>query len=68
MKVLFRPEAEDELVEAIDWYDVQSPGLGAPQISFGVSTPALGALFVNRNRTPSSTAILGWLLFDVFYT
>ena len=29
MRVLFRPEAEDELVEAIDWYEVRSRGLGA---------------------------------------
>jgi plasmid stabilization system protein ParE len=29
MKVIFRPEAEDELIEAIDWYEARSPGLGA---------------------------------------
>ena len=29
MRVLFRPEAEGELIEAIDWYEVRSPGLGA---------------------------------------
>lgn len=29
MRVIFRPEAEDELIEAIDWYEARSPGLGA---------------------------------------
>jgi hypothetical protein len=29
MKVIFRPEAEDELIEVIDWYEARSPGLGA---------------------------------------
>jgi plasmid stabilization system protein ParE len=28
MKLIIRPEAEAELVEAIDWYEVRSPGLG----------------------------------------
>lgn len=32
MKVLFRPEAEDELIECIDWYESQSPGLGAEML------------------------------------
>jgi len=29
MKVVFRPEAEDELIEAVDWYESRSQGLGA---------------------------------------
>lgn len=29
MRILFRPEAEDELIDAIDWYEVRSPGLGS---------------------------------------
>jgi plasmid stabilization system protein ParE len=29
MKLIIRPEAEDELLEAIDWYEARSPGLGA---------------------------------------
>ena len=29
MKVIFRPEAEDELIEAIDWYEARGSGLGA---------------------------------------
>jgi len=29
MKLIVRPEAEDELVEAIEWYEARSPGLGA---------------------------------------
>lgn len=32
MKVLFRPEAEEELIEAIDWYEAQCRGLGADLI------------------------------------
>jgi len=27
--VIVRPEAEDELLEAIDWYEARSPGLGS---------------------------------------
>lgn len=32
MKILFRPEAEDELIEAIDWYEFRCPGLGADML------------------------------------
>ena len=28
MQLLFRPEAEDELLEAQAWYEARSPGLG----------------------------------------
>ncbi|MCF6313531.1 MAG: hypothetical protein L3J39_13885 [Verrucomicrobiales bacterium] len=28
MKLIIRPEAEDELLEAIDWYEACNPGLG----------------------------------------
>ena len=66
MRVLFRPEAEDELVEAIDWYDLRSPGLG--EISSDVSTPALSELYANPNPIPSFTARLGWVLFAVSHT
>ena len=29
MKLIIRPEAEAELLEAIDWYESRGPGLGA---------------------------------------
>ncbi len=29
MKLIVRPEAEAELLEAIDWYEVRNPGLGS---------------------------------------
>ena len=29
MNVIFRPEAEAELIEAVDWYEARSHGLGA---------------------------------------
>lgn len=29
MKIVFRPEASEELIEAVDWYEARSPGLGA---------------------------------------
>jgi len=29
MKLVIRPEAEDELLEAIDWYEARNPGLGS---------------------------------------
>jgi len=29
MKLIIRPEAEDELLEAIDWYEARNPGLGS---------------------------------------
>jgi plasmid stabilization system protein ParE len=29
MRLIFRPEAEEELLEAIDWYETRSQGLGA---------------------------------------
>lgn len=29
MKLIIRPEAEDELLEAVDWYEARSLGLGA---------------------------------------
>ena len=29
MRVIFRPEAEEELTDAIDWYEARSQGLGA---------------------------------------
>lgn len=29
MKIVFRPEASEELIEAVDWYESRSPGLGA---------------------------------------
>ena len=29
MRLIIRPEAEDELLEAIDWYEARSPGLGS---------------------------------------
>ena len=28
MKLIVRPEAEEELIEAIDWYEARNPGLG----------------------------------------
>jgi len=28
MRLIVRPEAEDELLEAIDWYEARAPGLG----------------------------------------
>jgi plasmid stabilization system protein ParE len=28
MKLIVRPEAEEELIEAIDWYEARSSGLG----------------------------------------
>jgi plasmid stabilization system protein ParE len=33
MKVVFRPEAEDELIEAIEWYEERGNGLGAEFLS-----------------------------------
>ena len=27
MKIVFRPEAIEELIEAVDWYEARSPGL-----------------------------------------
>ena len=29
MRLIVRPEAESELLEAIDWYEARSPGLGS---------------------------------------
>jgi plasmid stabilization system protein ParE len=29
MTLILRPEAEEELIEAIDWYEARAPGLGA---------------------------------------
>jgi plasmid stabilization system protein ParE len=29
MRLIVRPEAESELLEAIDWYETRSPGLGS---------------------------------------
>ena len=29
MRVIFRPGAEEELTDAIDWYEARSQGLGA---------------------------------------
>ena len=29
MRLILRPEAEDELLEAIDWYEARCPGLGS---------------------------------------
>lgn len=67
MRILFRPEAEDELVEAIDWYDLQSPGLGADLLRC-VDACAFSVLFASQHRIPSSTVGPGWLLFTVFLT
>lgn len=29
MRLIIRPEAESELLDAIDWYEARSPGLGS---------------------------------------
>ncbi len=52
MKVIFRPEAEDELIEAIDWYELQSPGLGADLLR------CVDACVERINRQPESYPVV----------
>jgi plasmid stabilization system protein ParE len=48
MKLIVRPEAEDELVEAIDWYEARSPGLG------GELLRCVDACFLRIQRYPEA--------------
>jgi plasmid stabilization system protein ParE len=45
-RILFRPEAEAELVESLDWYEARSKGLGAELLR------ALDGVLANIERNP----------------
>jgi plasmid stabilization system protein ParE len=48
MRVLFRPEARDDVIHARDWYEKQSAGLG------GEFVRALEAAVAVANRNPDA--------------
>jgi plasmid stabilization system protein ParE len=46
-RIVFRPEAETELTEAVDWYEARSQGLGAEFLR------ALDAVLAQVQRQPT---------------
>lgn len=52
MRVLFRPEAREDAIEARDWYEKQSTGLG------GEFVRALDAAVAAASRSPDAFAAI----------
>jgi plasmid stabilization system protein ParE len=52
MTLILRPEAESELIEALDWYEARGPGLGAEFFRCVEST------FSRIGRNPESYPVI----------
>ena len=51
-RILFRPEAQAELIEAAEWYEVRGAGLGTEFLR------ALDATIANIARHPSANTVI----------
>lgn len=52
MKLIIRPEAEDELLEAIDWYEARNPGLGSDLLRCVDACILLGCMYTAYSPSP----------------
>ena len=51
-RILFRPEAQAELTEAVEWYETRGSGLGAEFLR------ALDATIANISRHPAANVVI----------